>query len=77
MFDFFKNIDRRWIFTLMLIAVGVPVYVIGKTKRTFPETALPLATRVFDAMEALDEGDRLLLAFDYDPGPSTSSRDID
>ena len=27
--EFFKNIDRRWIFLLMLLAVGVPIYVLG------------------------------------------------
>ncbi len=68
MFEFFKNIDRRWIFLLMLLAVAVPIYVIGTTKETFPEKPLPLATAVFDEIEKLHEGDRVLLAFDYDPG---------
>ncbi len=68
MYDFFKNLDRRWIFLLMLLSVMIPVYVIGKTKRTFPEKALPLATAVFDEIERLEEGDKILLAFDFDPG---------
>jgi hypothetical protein len=68
MYEFFKNLDRRWIFLLMLLAVAVPVYWIGTTKETFPEKPLPLATRVYDAVEALEEGDKILFAFDYDPG---------
>lgn len=66
--EFFKNLDRRWIFLLMLVAVAVPVYVIGKTKETFPEKPLPLAQAVFDVIEELSEGDKVLLAFDFDPG---------
>ncbi|MEE9129158.1 MAG: hypothetical protein V3T84_04005 [Phycisphaerales bacterium] len=66
--NFFKTIDRRWVFLLMLFSVAVPVYVIGKTKQTFPEKALPLAQAVFDEIEKLNEGDKVLLAFDFDPG---------
>ncbi len=68
MFEYFRNLDRRWIFLLMLLSVAVPIYVIGKTKETFPETALPLATNVFNEIEALQPGEKVLLAFDYDPG---------
>jgi len=68
MFEFFRTLDRRWIFILMFLAVSIPIYVIGVTKETFPETPLPLATNVFEEVEALEEGDRVLLAFDYDPG---------
>lgn len=66
--DFFNRLDRRWIFLLMFLAVAVPVFVIGKTGQTFPEKALPLAQAVFDEIQALEEGDEILLAFDYDPG---------
>lgn len=68
MFEYFRKLDRRWIFLLMLLAVAVPIYVIGTTKETFPETPLPLATNVFKEIEALEEGNRVLLAFDFDPG---------
>lgn len=68
MFEFFKNLDRRWIFLLMFLAVAVPIYVTGLTKQTFPEKALPLATNVFNEVEKLEPGDRVLLAFDFDPG---------
>ncbi len=68
MYDFLKNLDRRWIFLLMILSVMIPVYVIGTTKRTFPEKALPLGTAVFDEIERLEEGDKVLLAFDFDQG---------
>jgi len=62
-----ETLDRRWIFLLMFLAVAVPILVIGITGKTFPETPTPLATAVFDAIEELPEGSRILLAFDYDP----------
>ncbi|MHC5027521.1 MAG: hypothetical protein ACYTGR_12275 [Planctomycetota bacterium] len=68
MFDFIKNIDRRWIFLLMLIAVAGPIYIIGKTGQTFPEKALRLSQAVFDKIDGLPDGSKILLAFDFDPG---------
>ncbi len=68
MYEFFRDLDRRWIFLLMFLSVAIPIYVIGKTKKTFPETALPLAQAVFDKIEALEEGDKVMLAYDFDPG---------
>ena len=43
MYEFFKNLDRRWVFLLMFLSVLIPVLIIGVTKRTFPEKPLPLA----------------------------------
>lgn len=68
MYEFLKNLDRRWVFLLMLLAVAIPILVIGITGRTFPEVPTKLAEATFDEIENLDEGDRVLLAFDYDPG---------
>lgn len=64
MLEFFQKLDRRWIFLLMGLAVAVPILVEAK----FPETPSNLSQAVFDEIEALDEGDRVLLAFDFDPG---------
>ncbi len=58
------RLDRRWIFLLMAIAVMIPVI----TKSTFPEKPTPLVQAVFDKIENLPEGSKILLAFDYDPG---------
>jgi hypothetical protein len=63
-----RTVDRRWIFLLMLWAVLVPIYYIGKTGRTFPEVPSALAQATFDEIEKLKEGDPVLLSFDYDVG---------
>lgn len=68
MFDMIRNIDRRWIFLMMFLAVAVPIYVIGKLNQTFPEKPLSLATAVFEEIDQLPEGSKILLSFDFDPG---------
>ncbi|PYR51710.1 MAG: hypothetical protein DMF89_04730, partial [Acidobacteria bacterium] len=62
-----RSLDRRWIFLLMLWAVLVPIYYIGVTGQTFPEVPSALAKATFDQIERLQEGDPVLMAFDYDP----------
>ncbi|MFK7961804.1 MAG: hypothetical protein AB8G96_14915 [Phycisphaerales bacterium] len=57
------DIDRRWIFLLMLLAVAIPIL----TQATFPEVPTGLAKTTFDKIEALDAGDRVYMAFDFDP----------
>src|SRR5262245_31909275 len=61
------NLDRRWIFLLMLWSVLVPIYYVGVTGRTFPEIPSALAQATFDEIERLRPGDPVLLSFDYDP----------
>lgn len=63
MLDFFKNLDRRWIFLAMLVTVVIPLLV----QQTFPEIPAKLVQNVFDAVEELPEGSKVLLAMDYDP----------
>ena len=63
MLDFFKNLDRRWIFLAMLVSVVIPLLV----QKTFPEIPAKLVQNVFDAVEELPEGSKVLLAMDYDP----------
>ena len=58
-----KDLDRRWIFLLMLVAVAVPILF----QLSFPEKATGLAKSVFDEIESLDPGDKVLMAWDYDP----------
>jgi hypothetical protein len=62
-----KNLDKRWIFLLMFLSVSIPIYIIGKTGKTFPEVPTILAENVFNEVDKLQEGDRVLLSFDYDP----------
>ena len=63
MFEFFKNIDRRWIFLLMFLSVAVPILL----QTTFPEKASAMAQAVFDEVDKLPEGSKILLPFDFDP----------
>ena len=67
MYEFLKNLDKRWIFLLMLLCVAIPIYVIGKTGNTFPEVHTILSYNVFNEIEKLNEGDPILLSFDFDP----------
>lgn len=63
MFERLRDLDRRWLFLAMALAVGVPIL----CQVQFPEKPTAQAQDVFDAIEGLEEGDKVLLAFDYDP----------
>ncbi len=63
MYELLKNLDRRWVFLLMGLAVGVPILL----ELQFPETPTKLADQVFEEIEDLKPGDKVLLAFDFDP----------
>lgn len=67
MYEFFKNLDKRWIFLLMFLSVVIPIYIIGITGKTFPEVPTKLTMDTFNVIEQLNEGDPVLLAFDFDP----------
>ena len=62
-----QELDRRWIFLLMLWSVLVPIYYVGVTGRTFPEIPSALSRATFDEIERMKPGDPVLLSFDYDP----------
>ena len=63
MYEFFNNLDRRWIFLTMAFAVAIPILL----ELDFDEKPSQLAQDVFDAIDGLEEGDKVLLAFDFDP----------
>ena len=63
MYEFLKNLHRRWIFLLMFLCVAIPILL----QAEFPEKATGLAETVFDEIEKLEEGAPVLLAFDFDP----------
>jgi hypothetical protein len=63
MFEFFRSLDRRWIFLAMLLAVAIPILL----QLNVPEKPSDLVRRVFNAIEDLPNGSNVLLAFDYDP----------
>lgn len=63
MYEFLKNLDRRWVFLFMLLSVALPILFNAR----FPEKPTGLAKKVFEEIEKLREGDPVLLAFDFDP----------
>ena len=55
MLDKLANLDKRWIFLMMFVAVSIPIFIIGKTGKTFPEVPSKLAEDTFNAIEQLNE----------------------
>ena len=64
-FGFLKNIDRRIIFLFIALSVIIPLIF----KITFTEKASPIVKNIFDKIESLPAGSRVLISLDY--GPST------
>jgi hypothetical protein len=62
-YAFFRDIDRRWIFLLMLLAVAIPIL----KQWQFPETPSALSQAVFDEIDRLKPGDSVLISYDFDP----------
>jgi hypothetical protein len=58
-----RDLDRRWIFTLMTFAVAIPLLM----KLKFPEKSSEASKAAFEEIERLPEGSKVLLAWDYDP----------
>jgi hypothetical protein len=63
--DKLANIDRRIIFLLIALAVIIPMLL----NLVFIVRPSPIVQRIFDKIESLPPGSRVLLSFDY--GPST------
>jgi hypothetical protein len=63
MLHFLQTLDRRWIFLLMAVAVAVPTLMQLK----FAETPGQFSQDVYDEVEKLQPGDKVLMAWDYDP----------
>ena len=66
--DRLARLDRRWIFLLMSLAVGVPILWSGITGSVPPEMPTDAARTVQKLIDDQPEGGRVLFAFDYDPG---------
>lgn len=58
------NVDRRWIFLLITLAVLIPIL----TRVVFDEYPTPPVNNAFDAIDNLPPGSNILLSYDYDPG---------
>lgn len=59
-----QQLDRRWIFLLVALAVAVPILV----PLNLPVYVTRDVRGVFDAIEALPDNAPVLVAFDYEPG---------
>lgn len=59
-----NNLDKRWVF----LTVGLAVVVSTIFRLTFPEIPTAMVKAVFEKLESLPAGSRVLLPFDYDPG---------
>jgi len=58
-----RDIDRRWIFLLIALAVVLPLLF----EMYFPEIPTPMVKQVYDQIENLPAGSRVLIDFSYDP----------
>lgn len=64
--DRLNKLDRRWIFLAMALAVAMPIIMqIGSD-----ETPSPPTKRLFDKVEELPAGSRVVIAMDFDPNSS-------
>lgn len=59
------KVDRRWIFLFIAVAVTIPLLM----GRSAPVAPSPIVQDLFDAIDALPPGSRVLLTLDF--GPST------
>ena len=51
-----NNLDRRWIFLLMGLAVAVPIIIIDRTGFIPPELPMPKAKSTFRTLDDLPAG---------------------
>jgi len=58
-----QQLDRRWVFLMMLLAVAWPMLADWRV----PEKPTLLVRQTFDAIDRLPEGSRILLSWDWDP----------
>ena len=70
MYELLRNLDRRWVFLLMLLAVSLPILF----QAQFPEEPSGLAQAVYDEVERLPEGSRVLLAGPESPASPSRRR---
>ncbi|NNE43208.1 MAG: hypothetical protein HKN12_03295, partial [Gemmatimonadetes bacterium] len=59
------SLDRRWIFLFIAVSVTIPLLM----ERPAPVPPSPIVQDLYDAVEELEPGSRLLVSLDY--GPST------
>lgn len=63
------NIDRRWIYLMVAISVFFPMIVVMK----YPIELTPEARQLYDAIENLPDGSKVLLTFDFYPSAAAET----
>jgi len=63
MLDKLLNLDRRWIFLMVAVALTIPFY-LDVTCKSYVS---PEVRSLFEAVEGLRPNSKVLIAFDYDP----------
>jgi len=58
------RLDRRWVFLVVAVVTAIPILY----PLNLPVYVTPESRGVYDAVEALQSGDPILIAFDYEPG---------
>jgi hypothetical protein len=66
MLNYLRNLDRRIVFLLMGLAVALPILFKLSFPEPVPEGSQPY--HVFDQIDNLPDGSRVLISFDFDPG---------
>jgi len=59
----FKEVERRVIFLFIFVSVASPILF----PTVFKEKATPIVKKVFDKIENLPSGSKILLSYDFDP----------
>ncbi len=62
-FEKISQLDRRWVYLFLATVVVIAFYV----RFSVPVTVTSEVKSIYDRIESLHEGDKILIAFDYDP----------
>ena len=57
------DLDRRWLFALTFLAISIPLL----TGIVLPQKVTPMVKNVFNAIDELPTGTKILMPLDYDP----------
>jgi hypothetical protein len=57
------DLDRRWLFALTFLAISIPLL----TGIVLPQKVTPMVENVFNAIDELPSGTKILMPLDYDP----------
>jgi hypothetical protein len=63
MWNLLAKLDRRWMFVLTFLVIGIPLLM----EIHLPQRASKMTQNVFHAIEDLPDGSRILMAMDFDP----------